>query len=94
MFSQDQKDNSLPTKTTNKLRKLGIICVTLAFVFWGVILITPFLPYATTTKVVISSVFAVIGEISFWVGGFILGREVIARYRKYLNPFNWFKKKS
>ncbi|VFU18930.1 conserved hypothetical protein [anaerobic digester metagenome] len=45
------------------------------------------------TKAAISSILIVSGEISFWVGGFILGKELVMKYRRHLNPLRWFKKK-
>jgi hypothetical protein len=80
------------TSKVKKLRKVGLTCVVLSFVFYGAILLVPFLPYPTSTKVAISTALAVIGEASFWIGGFILGKEFIAKYRRYFNPLLWFKK--
>jgi hypothetical protein len=76
----------------NKLRKVGVICVVLSFVFYGAILLVPFLPYPSSNKVAISSGLVVLGEASFWIGGFILGKELIAKYRRYLSPWLWLKK--
>ncbi|KAF1084961.1 hypothetical protein SPSYN_01097 [Sporotomaculum syntrophicum] len=76
----------------NKLRKVGVICVVLSFVFYGAILLVPFLPYPTSSKVAITSGLVVLGEASFWIGGFILGKELLTKYRRYLSPWQWFKK--
>ena len=95
MINQD-KENIIETvkQPSVKLSKLGICLVVLSFILYGFILLVPFIPYSTSIKVTISSVLAILGEISFWVGGIILGKEVIARYKKYMNPFSWFKRKS
>ena len=95
MINQDKK-NIIETakQPTVKLRKLGIGLIVLSFILYGFILLVPFIPYSTGIKVTISSGLAILGEISFWVGGIILGKEVIARYKKYLNPFSWFRRKS
>ena len=95
MINQD-KENIIETakQPLSKPRKLGISLVILSFILYGFILLVPFIPYSTSIKVTISSVLAILGEISFWVGGIILGKEVIARYKKYISPFSWFKKKS
>lgn len=79
-------------ESSGKLRKLGISLIVLSFVFWGGLLIVPFIQYSVGIKIAISTVLAVLGEVSFWIGAFILGKEVIARYKKYLNPFRWFKR--
>lgn len=76
------------------VKKTGIVLIILSFLLYGGILLVPFTPYTVGTKAVITSVLVILGEISFWVGGLILGREIIARYKKYFNPFHWFKKKN
>lgn len=35
----------------------------------------------------------VIGELLFWSGGLLLGKEIFTKYKSYFNPMNWFKKK-
>ena len=77
----------------NKLRIVGIILVVLSFVFYGLIVLLPFLPYSVSTKAVFTSCLVVLGEGSFWVGAIILGREFANKFRRYLNPLRWFKNK-
>jgi len=60
-------------------------------VLWAAILAVPFLPVATAWKVGIGSGIAITAEVAFWVSAFILGREVVARYRRYLDPRSWGK---
>jgi len=74
------------------LKKAGIALVILSCAFYGALLLVPFTPYTVGVKVIISSVLVFLGEASFWIGGFILGREIVMKYRKYLNPLQWFKK--
>ena len=35
-----------------------------------------------------------LGEISFWSGGILLGKELFSKYKALMNPVNWFKKKA
>jgi hypothetical protein len=28
-------------------------------------------------------------EATFWVGGALFGKEIVARFKRYLNPCNW-----
>lgn len=72
-------------------RNIGIGLIVLSTIFYCLIFVVPFLPITLKTKVIVSSSFAVIGEITFWIGGFILGKEIVRKYRKKLNPANWFK---
>jgi len=37
-------------------------------------------------------VLVILGEMAFWVGGALLGAEVVARYRRWLNPRHWFSR--
>jgi 4-amino-4-deoxy-L-arabinose transferase-like glycosyltransferase len=74
-------------------KKLGYILLILSFLFYGLILIVPFLSITLTVKSVITTVLIIIGEICFWVGGIILGKELINKYRKWFNPLSWVKNK-
>lgn len=76
------------------LKKVGIFFVILSFVFYGALLLIPFTPYAVATKASIGTILVISGEASFWIGAFIVGREAVIKYRKYLNPLKWFNKKN
>jgi hypothetical protein len=79
-------------KNSPRLKNIGLFLLALSFLLYSGLLLIPFVPYAAGTKAAIASVLIVTGEISFWVGGLILGKELISRYRKQLNPLKWFKK--
>lgn len=86
-------EESQGKKNSNLLRKIGIILVVASFMLYGGILLLPFTSFPVKTRIAIGSALAVTGEVSFWIGGFILGKELVARYRKCLNPFHWLKKR-
>ncbi|HBV97455.1 MAG TPA: hypothetical protein DEF36_10470 [Desulfotomaculum sp.] len=89
-----QSENQyFPPRPRTISKKLGIALVAASFFLYGGVLLVPFTPLSTGTKIAVSAALAVSGEISFWVGGIILGREVIKKYKRYLNPLNWIKKK-
>lgn len=95
MTDQNQGEMSFQEKNASKrswLRRVGISLVILSCVLYSALLIVPFTPYTVSTKAIVSSILVVSGEVSFWLGGFILGREFVMKYRKYLNPLYWFKK--
>lgn len=75
------------------VKKTGIILVILSFVLYGGLLLMPFIPYSTGTKAAITTAIVVSGEASFWLGALILGKEVVTKYKQYLNPVRWFKKR-
>ena len=76
----------------NWSRQIGIFLVILSFLFYGSILLIPILPLHTTQKVAVAPILALIGELAFWIGGVLLGKEVVSRYRSFFNPRNWFSK--
>jgi hypothetical protein len=73
-------------------KRIGIFLVVMSFVFYGLIPVLPFLPFSTSMKIAAAPLLALLGELVFWPGGFLLGREVVDRYKSYLNPCNWFVK--
>jgi len=44
------------------------------------------------TKITISTISLIIGEVLFWGGGLLVGKELFVKYKSYFNPKNWFKK--
>lgn len=78
----------------NRKFKTGIFFIILSTLLFISLLAVPFIDAAGKTKVTISTVIVVLGEATFWLGGLLLGKEIFARYKSYLNPKNWFKRKS
>jgi hypothetical protein len=74
--------------------KTGIALIIVSTLLFTSLLIVPFLDAGSKAKITITTVVIVIGEITFWVGGFLLGKELLNKYKAYLNPMNWFKKKT
>ena len=62
-------------------------------VFFAATLIIPFFDLPTKTKVAASTISFILMEIVFWAGGLLVGKELFIKYKKQLNPFNWFKQK-
>ena len=73
--------------------KLGIVLVILANLFMVSILLVPFLEVSLATKGSVSLTLFIIAEVHFYTGLFFLGKEMVQKYQKYLNPLKWFKKK-
>jgi hypothetical protein len=71
--------------------KAGLAMVIFSVALYGVIFSLPFFPISTANKLALTPVLVVISEIIFWVGGALAGKDVVARYRRYLNPFEWCK---
>lgn len=79
---------------SHMVRRLAIGLVALSFVLYGLILLVPFLPFTLPVKAGITTGLVISGEASFWVGGLLLGKEVLGRIRQWLNPANWFRRSS
>ncbi|MCL5289528.1 MAG: transporter suffix domain-containing protein [Firmicutes bacterium] len=97
MTDQNQGEINLQKKNISSrswLKKVGISLVILSCVFYGALLLVPFTPLSNEYKSIYILILVILGEASFWLGGFILGREIAMKYRKYLNPLHWLKKKT
>lgn len=72
---------------------IGKILLVFSTVIWisGLALV-PFLPLKLASKAWLAGTCIVIGEVTFYISAFLLGKEIIKKYRKYLNPREWFKR--
>ena len=76
-------------RQSRRSRRLGFALIIASAVLWAAILAVPFLPVTAVWKVGIGGGVAVVAEVAFWLAAVILGREVVTRYRRYLDPRNW-----
>jgi hypothetical protein len=72
--------------------KLGLLLVILSILLFASLLIIPFLKIDNKYKISVTTIIIILGEITFWTGGFLLGKEIFSKYKAYLNPKNWFNK--
>ena len=72
--------------------KFGIFLMVFSGVFFGASLIFPMLGLPVKTKVYAVTTSIVLMEVSFWTGGFLVGKELFKKYKALLNPKNWFNK--
>lgn len=84
--------DATPPPASPWMMRLGIALVLISTLLYGGLLLLPFLSIPTATKLAATPLLILFGEATFWVGGALLGREVVARYKQYLNPCNWFCK--
>lgn len=70
-------------------RTLGILLIVLSFAAYGVLLSLPVLPLDGRAKLALAPTLVGVGEATFWIGGLFVGKELVTRYRRYLNPCNW-----
>ena len=75
------------------MQKLGLFLFIVSFLPWlAILFVVPFLPLDITQKTTIDVVLAIVAEVCFWVSVLLLGKEVVTKYRRYLNPRYLWKK--
>ena len=57
----------------------------------GIMVLSVFLFLAL--PVIPSTVVFITAEVTFYGGGFLVGKELFSKYKSYLNPKNWFNRK-
>lgn len=65
-----------------------------SIIFFAALVIIPMLQIETSKKVWWSTASLIAGEVIFWSGGLLVGKELFTKYKAYFNPRNWFKKKT
>jgi hypothetical protein len=73
--------------------KIGILLMVLSVTMFLFLFVTPFLNLEKNLKIGLSTLWFVLGEVFFWAGALLLGKELVNKYKYQLNPVNWFKKK-
>jgi hypothetical protein len=81
-------------KNEKLVTAIAISLILLSGLFFGMIFVIPFFPMSLTTKGVLVTVSIICGEVAWWAGVAIAGKQVITKYRHYLNPRNWFRRKN
>ncbi len=73
--------------------KLGIILIIACIPFFLMIPVFPFLDLENKLKITLSTASLITGEVLFWSGGLLVGKELFTKYKSWFNPKNWFSKK-
>ncbi|XGW00260.1 MAG: transporter suffix domain-containing protein [Leptolyngbya sp. BL-A-14] len=68
------------------MKQLGVALLVISCLVWLAIVGIPFLPLTLAQKAAIVPGLLILGELFFWVGALLVGREVAERYRHWLNP--------
>ncbi len=75
-----------------RARYLGFGLLALALLMWLLVPVTLLLPLSAGQKGWTTAVLLVVGEAAFWGSAVLLGREVVRRYRSYLDPRRLFRR--
>ena len=81
-------------KKKNWQIKTGMFLMVFSGIFFAATFVIPMLELPAKTKIIASTASLVMMEIVFWSGGLLVGKELFTRYKKQMNPKNWFKKKA
>ena len=71
---------------------IGISLILLSWVFWGMILIIPFLKLGVKRSAIAITVL-LIGTNAFWAGAILVGKEFMQKYQVWPKIKRWFGKK-
>ncbi|AFW93996.1 MULTISPECIES: transporter suffix domain-containing protein [Nostocales] len=68
------------------MQKLGLVLIIISFLPWlAIAVIVPFLPISLAQKAILVPALLVLAEVLFWPGTLLVGKEVVQKYRRYLN---------
>ena len=69
-------------------RQLGFFLILLSFLFYGSLLLVPFISLSSEHKLLLSTAIVILGESSFWVAAILLGKELVSKYQN----IDWISK--
>lgn len=80
-------------KKLNKIQILGIGLILLSYIFWGLIILIPFLKLGLKTSSIAISILFIASNV-FWVGAFLAGKEILLKFKIGQKIKNRFRKNS
>lgn len=69
--------------------KAGLVLIALAVLCWVFMLIIPFLAFSTKIKAALVTFALIVGEVFFWIGAVLAGKDTVKKYLNILSPRNW-----
>ncbi len=73
--------------------KLGIILLSVSVAIFLMLFALPFVALDTKVKIVLTTVFMISGEVMFWVGTILIGKDVYRKFMAKLKSGDWLEKK-
>ncbi len=77
---------------SRRARYIGFALLAFAFLMWVLVPVVLLLPLSGAQKGWATAALLVAGEVAFWASAVFVGREVIRRYRAYLDPRRLFRR--
>jgi hypothetical protein len=75
------------------INSFAYILIAISFLLFGLVFTIPFFPLTLVTKGFLASGMYVTSEITLLIGVAIVGKQVVSKFKRYLNPLNWFSEK-
>lgn len=86
----DEKEQTeAGAKTRNRGWVLVFLLVVVPSALYAAVPMVPFLPLSTGTRVSLAAGLVVVAEAVFWGTALFVGKEVVSRYRRFLDPRGW-----
>lgn len=73
--------------------KLGITLISVSVVIFLMLFALPFFSIETKVKIALSTAFVIGGEVLFWVGTLLIGKDVYLKFKAKLKSGEWLEKK-
>ena len=71
--------------------KIGLVLLAISIVAFLLLPVIPFLDIEKGVKYAVTTALFIFAEVTFWVGGILMGKELFDKYKSLLNPKNWKK---
>jgi NADP-dependent 3-hydroxy acid dehydrogenase YdfG len=86
----DGSSLSLGRSSSGAGRVFGILLVAVSTLAYLLLLTVPLLAASVAAKAGIAGGLIIVGEVTFWAGAALLGRDLVAWFHRHLNPCAWF----
>ena len=81
-------------QNNKRLSFIAIALIIFSGILFGLVFLVPFLPLSVVGKGIVVSALVIGMEIAWWAGVALVGKQLLTRYLKHLNPFAWFSRKN
>jgi len=73
--------------------KLGITLISVSVAIFLMLFALPFVSMDTKVKIALTTAFMIGGEVMFWVGTILIGKDVYLKFKAKLKSGEWLEKK-
>ena len=73
--------------------KFGIVLISISMIIFLISFAFPFVSIDTKVKITLTTTFLIAGEVMFWVGTILIGKDVYLKFEAKLKSGEWLEKK-